>query len=396
MKRFHGNIVAASAAALMLAACGGTSTAQPASNLPTSIGPGEGALNLVAWTGYVESGKTDPKVDWVTPFTTQTGCKINVKFADTSDEMVTLMRQGGGTQWDGVSASGDATNRLIAHGDVAEVNVNLVPDFKDVIQSLQSPRHNTINGHHYGVPYMYGPNVLMYNTQVVKPAPTSWKDTWETSSPYKGKIAAYDSPIFIADAALYLKAHNKSLGITDVYELTSKQLDAAIVLLKQQAPMIKKYWAATPDETDPFSSGDMVIGTAWPYQVSFLKSENKPVASLVRSEGATGWADTWMMSSHAQHPNCMYQWMKWTEKPAIQDQVAEFYGADPSNAKACDLLRQHIGASADSDYHCGDNTFLKNIALWKTPLQQCGDSRGASCTDYSVWAQRWQEVRGTK
>jgi len=396
MKRFHGNIVAASAAALMLAACGGTSTAQPASNLPTSIGPGEGALNLVAWTGYVESGKTDPKVDWVTPFTTQTGCKINVKFADTSDEMVTLMRQGGGTQWDGVSASGDATNRLIAHGDVAEVNVNLVPDFKDVIQSLQSPRHNTINGHHYGVPYMYGPNVLMYNTQVVKPAPTSWKDTWETSSPYKGKIAAYDSPIFIADAALYLKAHNKSLGITDVYELTSKQLDAAIVLLKQQAPMIKKYWAATPDETDPFSSGDMVIGTAWPYQVSFLKSENKPVASLVPSEGATGWADTWMMSSHAQHPNCMYQWMKWTEKPDVQDQVAEFYGADPSNAKACDLLRQHIGASADSDYHCGDNTFLKNIALWKTPLQQCGDSRGASCTDYSVWAQRWQEVRGTK
>ena len=396
MKRFHGNIVAASAAALMLAACGGTSTAQPASNLSTSIGPGEGALNLVAWTGYVESGKTDPKVDWVTPFTTQTGCKINVKFADTSDEMVTLMRQGGGTQWDGVSASGDATNRLIAHGDVAEVNVNLVPDFKDVIQSLQSPRHNTINGHHYGVPYMYGPNVLMYNTQVVKPAPTSWKDTWETSSPYKGKIAAYDSPIFIADAALYLKAHNKSLGITDVYELTSKQLDAAIVLLKQQAPMIKKYWAATPDETDPFSSGDMVIGTAWPYQVSFLKSENKPVASLVPSEGATGWADTWMMSSHAQHPNCMYQWMKWTEKPDVQDQVAEFYGADPSNAKACDLLRQHIGASADSDYHCGDNTFLKNIALWKTPLQQCGDSRGASCTDYSVWAQRWQEVRGTK
>ena len=394
MKR--GNIVAASAAMLMLAACGGTSTAQPASNLPQSIGKGEGALNLVAWTGYVESGKTDPKVDWVTPFTNQTGCKINVKFADTSDEMVTLMRQGGGTAWDGVSASGDATNRLIAHGDVAEVNVSLIPDFKDVIQSLQSPRHNTINGHHYGVPYMYGPNVLMYNTQVVKPAPTSWKDTWDANSPYKGKVAAYDSAIFIADAALYLKAHNKSLGITDVYELTSTQLDAAIALLRQQAPLIKKYWAATTDEIDPFSSGDMVIGTAWPYQVSYLKTANKPVASLVPSEGATGWADTWMMSSHAKHPNCMYLWMKWTETPAVQDQVAEFYGATPSNGKACDLLRQHIGASADSDYHCGDNSFLKNIALWKTPLQQCGDSRGNTCTDYTVWVQKWNTVRGTK
>jgi putative spermidine/putrescine transport system substrate-binding protein len=397
MKRYRAKLIASVAAMLVLAACGGTSnSAQSGSKLPQLIGPSESALNLIAWTGYVESGKTDPKVDWVTPFTTQTGCKINVKFADTSDEMVTLMRQGGGTQWDGVSASGDATNRLIAHGDVAEVNTNLIPDFKDVIQSLQSPRHNTINGQHYGVPYMYGPNVLMYNTSKVNPAPTSWKDTWETSSPYKGKIAAYDSPIFIADAALYLKTHNKSLGISDVYELTSKQLDAAIALLKQQAPMIKKYWAATTDETDPFSSGDMVIGTAWPYQVSFLKTEKKPVAAVVPSEGATGWADTWMMSSHAQHPNCMYQWMKWTETPTVQDQVAEFYGATPSNAKACDILRKNIGDSADNDYHCGDNTFLKNIALWKTPLQECGDSRGATCTDYTVWQQKWQEVRGTK
>ena len=396
MKRYRANLIATVGAMMVLAACGGTSNNQAASNLPQSIGAGEGNLNLVAWTGYVESGKSDPKVDWVTPFTTQTGCKINVKFADTSDEMVTLMRQGGGTQWDGVSASGDATNRLIAHGDVAEVNVSLVPDFKDVIPSLQSPKHNTVNGKHYGIPYMYGPNVLMYNTQVVNPAPTSWKDTWETSSPYKGKVAAYDSPIFIADAALYLKAHNKVLGITDVYELTTRQLDAAIALLKQQAPMIKKYWSATTDETDPFSSGDMVIGTAWPYQVSFLKADKKPVASLVPSEGATGWADTWMMSAHAQHPNCMYLWMKWTETPAVQDQVAEFYGAVPSNAKACDILRKNIGDSADKDYHCGDNGFLKNIALWKTPLQDCGDSRGATCTDYTVWQQRWQEVRGTK
>ena len=393
MKRLFG-IPAFAGIVVVMAACGGTANVAPTSNLPQAIGPGEGQLNLVAWTGYVESGKTDPKVDWVTPFQNQTGCKINVKFADTSDEMVTLMRTGGGTAWDGVSASGDATNRLIAHGDVAEVNVNLIPDFKDVIASLKAPKHNTINGHHYGIPYMYGANVLMYNTQKVTPPPSSWDITWETSSPYRGKIAAYDSPIFIADAALYLKAHRPDLKITDVYELTSAQLDAAVNLLKQQKPMIKKYWAATTDETDPFSSGDMVVGTAWPYQVSFLKSENKPVAALVPSEGATGWADTWMMSSHAKNPNCMYLWMKWTEQPSVQDQVAEFYGATPSNAKACDLLRQHIGASADADYHCGDDAFLRNIALWKTPLQNCGDNRGNTCTDYSVWTQRWQEVRG--
>src|SRR6202022_2554414 len=192
MKRYRVNLIAAAGATLVLAACGGTSNnAQPASNLPTSIGAGEGALNLIAWTGYVESGKTDPKVDWVTPFENQTGCKITVKFADTSDEMVTLMRQGGGTVYDGVSASGDATNRLIAAGDVAEVNTSLVSDFNDVMASLKSPKHNTVNGKHYGFPYMWGANVLAYNTSAVTPAPTSWDVTWKSDSPYKGKVTAY-------------------------------------------------------------------------------------------------------------------------------------------------------------------------------------------------------------
>jgi putative spermidine/putrescine transport system substrate-binding protein len=388
-----GRLSAILATVLLIAGCGAAQQSST-SNLPSSIGKGEGALNLIAWTGYVESGKTDPKVDWVTPFETQTGCKITVKFADTSDEMVTLMRQGGGTVYDGVSASGDATNRLIAAGDVAEVNTSLVPDFNDAMASLKSPKHNTVNGKHYGVPYMWGANVLMYNTQVVTPAPTSWDPTWKSDSPYKGKVTAYNSPIFIADAALYLKAHQPSLGITDPYELTQKQLDAAITLLKQQKTLVGKYWAATTDEIDPFASGAIVVGTAWPYMVSQLKSDKRPVAAVIPKEGVTGWADTWMLSAHAKHPNCMYQWMKWTMTPDVQTQVAEFYFATPSNTKSCTKLVKDIGDTATIDYHCGDDAFLSKIGLWKTPLADCGDSRGKTCTDYSAWALRWQEVRG--
>src|SRR5438445_10576924 len=370
MKRYRANLIASTAAMLVLAACGGTSnSAQTGSNLPQSIGPNETALNLIAWTGYVESGKTDPKVDWVTPFTTATGCKINVKFADTSDEMVNLMRQGGGTQYDGVSASGDATNRLIAHGDVAEINTKLIPSFAQMMPSLQSPPHNTVDGRHYGVPYMWGPNFLMYNTGVVTTPPTSWAGTWSANSPYAGKVTAYDSPIFIADAALYLKAHNPSLGIKDVYELTSAQLDAAVNLLKQQVPLIKKYWAVYTDEISGFESGDMVIGTAWPVNLATILADKKvKAASVIPSEGVTGWADTWMMSSHARHPNCMYRWMQWTTTATVQTQVAEYYGATPSNAQSCTKLRQDLGDQADSVYHCGDDTFLRGIALWKTPL----------------------------
>ena len=385
--------------ALIGAACGGgdegsASGGGGGGNLPTEIGKGEGQLNLIAWSGYAESGENDKSVDWVTPFEDKTGCQVKVKYGDTSDEMVTLMRQGGGTVYDGVSASGDASNRLIAAGDVAEINTDLIPGFDDVMPSLQSPGHNTIDGHHYGVPYLWGPNMLMYNTDVVKDKPTSWDVTWETDSPYAGKITAYDSPIFIADAALYLKAHNPELNITDPYELTQDQLDAAVDLLTQQKPMIAKYWALYSDEIDAFSSGDVVIGTAWPYQVFALQDDNQHVDAVIPEEGATGWADTWMMSSHAEHPNCMYEWMKWTMTPDVQAEAASWFGATPSLTTACDPLQKAIGNSSTIVYHCGDDDFLSGIALWKTPIADCGDDRGEACLDYSVWTQRWQEVKG--
>src|SRR4051794_13063618 len=194
---------------------GGNTTA---SNLPKQIGPGEGTLNLVAWEGY-----TQPQ--WVKPFQQQTGCKVNAKYAGSSDEMVTLMRQGGGSQYDMVSASGDASLRLIYGKDVQPVNVNLVPDWKNFAPQLKSPAHNTIGGVHYGVSLQWGPNTLLYNTKKVKPAPSSWSVIY--SNKYKGKVTVPDNPIQIADAALYLSRTQKSLGITDPYELNQKQFGAA-------------------------------------------------------------------------------------------------------------------------------------------------------------------------
>ncbi len=382
------------------AACGGGDDdgsgvgSSESSNLPTEIGEGEGELNLIAWSGYVEDGSNDKAFDWVTPFEEKTGCKVNVKYGDTSDEMVTLMRQGGGAEYDGVSASGDASNRLIAGGDVAEVNIDLIEGYDDVMGPLQEPGHNTVEGKHYGVPYLWGPNVLMYNTDVVKEAPSSWDVTFEEDSPYAGQVTAYDSPIYIADAAVYLMTHDPDLGITDPYELTEEQLDAAIDLLTEQSAIIGKYWAAYSDEIDGFASGDLAIGTAWPYQVNVLQSDDEPVEAVVPEEGVTGWADTWMISSNAEHPNCMYEWMSWTMRPEVQAQAATWFGGTPSLTTACEPLTKAIGKSADTVYHCGDETFLEDIFLWKTPLPDCGDDRGQVCTDYSEWTTRWQEVRG--
>ena len=133
----------------------------------------------------------------------QTGCQVNVKIGNTSDEMVTLMRTG---QYDGVSASGDATLRLIAGGDVAPVNTNLVPNYADVFQQLKNQDFNSVNGQMYGIPHGRGANLLMWRSDKVPGALDSWSAVFDQGSQYKGSLTAYDNPIYIADAALYLKA----------------------------------------------------------------------------------------------------------------------------------------------------------------------------------------------
>ncbi len=373
---------------------------KPAVDLSTVGGQGEGALNLIIWGGYAENGSNVKEYDWVNPFTAATGCKVNAKTANTSDEMVTLIRQGGGTVYDGVSASGDATLRLIANGDLAKIDPATIPGFADVSPFLQNAPHYTVGGEHYGIPHGWGGNELMYNTTAVTPAPTSWDVVFDPAkaAAYKDKVTAYDSPIYIADAALYLKAHQPALGITDPYELTQDQFNAAVDLLKQQRPNVGKYWAAYTDEIDNFKSGSTVVGTTWPYQYNTLKAENVAVGVTVPTEGMTGWADTWMMSAHAQHPNCMQKWMAWMITPEVQAQVAEYFGEAPANPMACKYLDVTYASYGIKDfcnlYGVNDPNFYNQISFWKTPLPDCGDARGQTCIDYSQWTQAWTEIKG--
>jgi putative spermidine/putrescine transport system substrate-binding protein len=373
-------LVAALAAALSVPAAG----VSAGNGLPTKIGKGEGQLNLIAWEGY-----TQPQ--WVKPFEKQTGCTVNAKYAGSSDEMVTLMRQGGGSQYDGVSASGDASLRLIYGGDVQPVNPKLIPDFKNFIPALKSPPHNTVKGVHYGISLQWGPNTLLYNTKKVKPAPTSWSVIYDPK--YKGEITVPDNPIQIADAALFLSKERPSLKITDPYELNQTQFNAVIALLKEQKPLIKKYWALASDEIDLFKNGDAVVGASWPYQTNTLIADKAPVKDLIPKEGATGWADTWMMSAHAKHPNCMYKWMAWVSTPKVQAEQAIYFGETPANTKACAIMNKLSPGSA-KEYHCGaSKAYFNSIKFWKTPVAACGNGKN-NCMTYTAWQQAWTQLKG--
>jgi putative spermidine/putrescine transport system substrate-binding protein len=369
----------------------------PTIDLSTVGGEGEGELNLIAWVGYAEDGSNLPEYDWITAFQEQTGCQVNVKIDDTSDQMVTDMRTGA---YDGVSASGDASLRLIKSGDVAPVDVSAIPGFSDAAEFLQTAPHYVVDGQAYGVPHGYGGNLLMFNTETITPEPTSWASVFEPAEleAHSGLVTAYDAPIYIADAALYLKAARPDLGITDVYELTQEQFDAAVEVLKAQAPHVGKYWSLFSDEIDNFANGSSAIGTTWPYQLTALETTGVPVKGIVPTEGMTGWADTWMLSSQAAHPNCMLKWMAWMLTPEVQAMVAEYFGESPANPKACEYLDVGVGSYAlpgfCEAYRVNDPTFYESIAFWKTPLADCGDERGEACVDFEAWTNAWTEIRG--
>jgi putative spermidine/putrescine transport system substrate-binding protein len=392
-KRFEGvskmrSIPASCAAALI--AFGAAAPAMAAEML-AQLGPGEGQLDIVAWPGYIERGETDPKFDWVTKFEAATGCKVSVKTANTSDEMVALMNEGG---FDLVTASGDASLRLIAGKRVQPINPELIPSWGTIDERLQNAPWHTVDGVHYGTPYMWGPNVLMYNTRVFPEPPTSWNVVFEPMDlpdgrPNAGRVQAYDGPIHVADAALYLMYHRPELGIQSPYELNEEQYKAALDLLRQQRKLVSRYWHDAFIQIDDFKNEGVVASGSWPFQVNLLMAEGQPVGSTIPVEGATGWADTTMMHVDAAHPNCAYMWMEHTLSSNLQSDLSVWFGANPSVPAACS-----DGRGMQTPEGCTANGMddFEKIRFWTTPVANC-PSQG-TCVPYYRWVSDYIGVIG--
>ena len=386
-------VALAASSVLVIAGCS-SNNAEPTDtsgvpNVPmaTEVGDGEGALNIVVWAGYAEDGSTDPAVDWVSDFEAETGCQVNVKIGNSSDEMVELMQSG---EYDAVSASGDATLRLIAGGDVAPVNTDLIPNYADVFEGLKNKPWNSVDGVSYGVPHGRGANLLVYNTDA-GPAPTSIVDMFSPDSPYAGKISVYDSPIYIADAAIYLMATKPELGITNPYALDQTQFDAAVAALETQKSIVGQYWSLYTDQQAALESGSVTLGTTWQVIVNLAAANGAKIASTLHKEGATGWSDTWMVSSKAKHPNCAYLWLNHIISPKANAAVAEWFGEAPSNAKSCALTADPNHCAT---YHADDEAYFANVWYWTTPTTKCLDGRtDVECVPYSEWVNAWNKLR---
>jgi putative spermidine/putrescine transport system substrate-binding protein len=388
---------------LVLSACGGVAATQaPEAGGPLpSVGELEGEVSIISWAGYIERGQTDANYDWVTQFEADTQCKVTNKIAATSDEMVALMNEGG---FDLVTASGDASNRLIAGGRVQPINIDLIPSYSKIDSRLQNAPWHTVDkdgdgtAEHYGVPYSSGQNILMYNTEVFgDQPPTSWdvvfqEMTLPDGESNSGRIQAYDGPIYVADAALYLKHHNPELGIQDPYALNRDQFTAAVELLRQQRKLINRYWHDAFVQMEDFTNEGVAASSSWPFQANYLKFVNgQPIEKVVPVEGATGWADTTMLHIDAAHPNCAYKWMEWSLNPKVQGDLAAWFSNIPVRLDACEG-NELLGPEGCKNNGADD---FDKILWWRTPTADCGDTDASTeCVPYHEWVTSYVAVIG--
>jgi putative spermidine/putrescine transport system substrate-binding protein len=366
MRQLLGLIALVVASCVIVACGGGDDGGGGAAKGPDLNKKGEGQVNMVIWEGYADKS-------FAKQFTQETGCKVNAVPAGTSDEMFTKFRSGGGGQYDLVSPSGDASLRLIKSGAVAPLDKSKLTNFNDLAPQLQSPKFNTVDGKNYGLSFMWGANVLIYNKDKVKQAPTSWSDIY--SPKYKGRITVPDNPIQIADPALQFE------GAEDPYALSEDTLNKVKDRLKKQRPLVKKYWVLATDFEQLFKSGDAVIGAGWPLMTNDLRKAGMNVGEVLPKEGVTGWSDSWMLSKKAKHPICAYKWMNYVTDPKTQAKVADVTAYSPANLKTCDV----VGAKRCKELHIRDTKYYETIKYWETPVAP---------TNYRQWSDAWAEVKG--
>lgn len=361
-------------------------------SVPAELGSTQGqTINVLAWPGYVENGSTDKAVDWVTQFQTDTGCTVKPQIFGTSDEAYTLFSTNP-EQYDIISASGDASLRLVRGGFVQPINLSLFKNYPDIFEALKNQPYNTVDGVPYGIPHGRGSNLLMWRTDQVTPAPTTWAQMFDPASGYK--VSIYDAPIYIADAAVVLMKTKPDLKITNPYALDDTQFAAAVDLLTKQKAIITQRWTDYLKQMDDFRAGNANVGTTWQIITNLLQGETPPVkVDVIKpTEGATGWSDTWMINSKTKNLACSYAYIDYLTSPQINANIAEWFGEAPGNSKSCALTTSKDHCKI---FHAEEDSFWTDVWYWQTPTAECVDGRtDVTCKGFDDWIKAWTDIKG--
>ena len=271
-----------------------------------------------------------------------------------------------------------------------------MPNYADIFPGLKDQPWNTVDGVNYGIPHGRGANLLMYSTDKVTAGADSLGDHVRARLAAKGKVSAYDSPIYIADAAVYLMATQPDLGINDPYALDQTQFDAAIALLEQQKPLIGEYWCGLPQADAGLQGGHhgrrhVVAG----HRRTSAAADGTPVATVKPKEGATGWSDTWMVAKDTENINCSYKWLDWIVSPEVNAQVAEWFGEAPANEKSCALTAEQ-GPLRRRSTRRRRTTGRTSTTGPPRPTTASTAAPTCKCVPYSEWVKAWTALRNAE
>ena len=308
-------------------------------------------LNLLVWEGYADPVFTKA-------FEEQHHCKVSASYMGSSDELVAKLRGGSAGNYDVISPSSDVATSIAAANLAAPLDLSKLPSYSQLSPQLTSLPLVRVKGQVFGVPFMWGPDPLLYDTSVFAQPPDSWNVLWDVK--YRGKISVWDdlSTIYMAAQVLSYDKPNPS----QLYNLTDEQLDAVKKKLLELKPNIRKMWSTGGELTNLFQNHEVVAAMGWPLMTNQLRKVNFPVGETIPRENTTGWIDHLMITAGSENKDLAYEFLEYMIEAQTQKKVTDVTGYTPANPQA----GQFMTPAEVKSLHLDDvDNYQKRLYFWQ-------------------------------
>jgi len=311
----------------------------------------EESLSLLVWEGYA-----DPS--FVRPFEEAHHCKISASYMGSSDELVAKLRGGSASNYDVISPSSDVAASIARAGLAAPLDLSKFPSYSQLSARLRDSQLVKVNGQTYGVPFVWGPNPLLYDTSAFAQPPDSWAFLWD--SKYKQKISLWDelSSIYMAAQVLGYDRPDPS----QLYDLNDQQLETVKKKLIELKPNVRKYWSTGGELTNLFQNHEIIAAMGWPLMTNQLRKLNFPIGETIPKENTTGWIDHLVITAASQHQALAAQFLEYMIEAETQKKVTDITGYAPANPAATNFMTD----AEKKNLHMDDpDAYMQRIYFWQ-------------------------------
>jgi spermidine/putrescine-binding protein len=311
----------------------------------------EESLSLLVWEGYA-----DPS--FLHEFEETHHCKVSASYMGSSDDLVAKLRGGSASNYDVISPSSDVATSIARTGLAEPLDLGKLPSYPQLSAKLRDIPLVKANGQTFGVPFMWGPNPLLYDTSAFSKAPDSWSIFWDAK--YKGKISVWDdlSTLYMAAQVLDYDKPDAS----QLYNMSDEQLDAVKAKLIALKPSIRKIWATGGELTNLFENHEVVAAMGWPLMTNQLRQAHFPIGEIIPRENTTGWIDHLMITKASSHKELAYAFLEFMIQAQTQKKITDVTHYTPANPGAA----QYMTAEEKKSLHLDDpDAYMQRIYFWQ-------------------------------